>query len=148
VLTTTPGPSAPELASRLRLAITRTARRLRQDAGPGLSPTQAAALSTIDRVGPLTPSELARIEQVQRPTISRVTARLGQAGLIERMPDELDGRGARLRVSPEGRRTLRELRSRKTAYLAERLERLDPEEQAILAQASELLERMLEDEGK
>jgi DNA-binding MarR family transcriptional regulator len=145
---TTPGPSAPELASRLRLAITRTARRLRQDAGPGLSPTQAAALSTIERAGPLTPSELARIEQVQRPTISRVSARLGQAGLIVRMPDELDGRGARLRVTPEGRRTLRALRSRKTAYLAERLERLDPDEQAILAQASELLERMLEDEGE
>jgi DNA-binding MarR family transcriptional regulator len=142
---TTPGPSAPELASRLRLAITRTARRLRQDAGPGLSPTQASALSTIERVGPLTPSELARIEQVQRPTISRVSARLGQAGLIERVPDELDGRGARLRVTPEGRRTLRALRGRKTAYLAERLEQLDPEEQAILAQASELLERMLED---
>jgi len=145
---TTPSPSGPELASRLRLAITRTARRLRQDAGPGLSPTQASALSTIERVGPLTPSELARIEQVQRPTISRVSARLGQAGLIERMPDELDGRGARLHVTPEGRRTLRALRSRKTAYLAERLERLDPEEQAILAQASELLERMLEDGGE
>jgi DNA-binding MarR family transcriptional regulator len=99
-------------------------------------------------VGPLTPSELARIERVQRPTISRVTARLGQAGLIERMPDELDGRGARLRLTPEGRRTLRGLRSRKTAYLAERLERLDPEERAILAQASELLERMLEDGGE
>ena len=145
---TTLSPSVPELASRLRLAITRTARRLRQDAGPGLSPTQASALSTIERVGPLTPSELARIERVQRPTISRVSARLGQAGLIERMPDELDGRGARLRLTPEGQRTLRELRSRKTAYLAERLERLDPEEQAILAQASELLERMLEDGGE
>jgi DNA-binding MarR family transcriptional regulator len=145
---TTPAPSVPELASRLRLAITRTARRLRQDSAPGLSPTQAAALATIERVGPLTPSELARIERVQRPTISRVTARLGQAGLIERMPDELDGRGARLRLTPEGRRTLLGLRSRKTAYLAERLERLDPEEQAILAQASELLERMLEDGGE
>jgi DNA-binding MarR family transcriptional regulator len=145
---TTPAPSVPELASRLRLAITRTARRLRQDSAPGLSPTQAAVLATIERVGPLTPSELARIERVQRPTISRVTARLGQAGLIERMPDELDGRGARLRLTPEGRRTLLGLRSRKTAYLAERLERLDPEEQAILAQASELLERMLEDGGE
>ena len=145
---TTSGPSAPELASRLRLAITRTARLLRQQSDPALSPTQAAALATIEHSGPLTPSELARIERVQRPTISRVTARLGQAGLIERMPDELDGRGARLGVTPEGRRTLRALRSRKTAYLAERLERLDPEEQAILAHASELLERMLEDGGE
>jgi DNA-binding MarR family transcriptional regulator len=145
---TTSDPSVPELASRLRLVITRTARRLRQQADPGLSPTQAAALAAIERAGPLTPSELARIERVQRPTISRVTARLGQAGLLERLPDELDGRGARLRVTPEGRRTLRALRNRKTAYLAERLERLDPEDRAVLARASGLLERLLEDEGE
>jgi DNA-binding MarR family transcriptional regulator len=145
---TTSGPSVPELASRLRLVITRSARRLRQQSDPALSPTQAAALATIERAGPLTPSELARIERVQRPTISRVTARLGQAGLIERLSDELDGRGVRLRVTPEGRRTLRELRNRKTAYLAERLERLDPEDRAVLAQASGLLERLLEDEGE
>ena len=141
---TTSDPSVPELASRLRLVITRTARRLRQQSDPGLSPTQAAALATIERTGPLTPSELARIERVQRPTISRVTARLGQAGLLERLPDELDGRGARLRVTPEGRRTLRALRNRKTAYLAERLEQLDPEDRAVLARASGLLERLLE----
>jgi DNA-binding MarR family transcriptional regulator len=138
----------PELASSLRLAITRTARRLRQQSDPALSLSQASALSSIERAGPLTPSELARIEQVQRPTISRVSARLAQAGLIERMPDELDGRGARLRLTPEGRRTVRELRSRKTAYLAERLERLDPEDRAVLARASGLLERLLEDEGE
>jgi DNA-binding MarR family transcriptional regulator len=145
---TTSDPSVPKLASRLRLVVTRTARRLRQQSDPGLSPTQAAALATIERAGPLTPSELARIERVQRPTISRVTARLGEAGLLERLPDELDGRGARLRVTPEGRRTLRALRNRKTAYLAERLERLDPEDRAVLARASGLLERLLEDEGE
>jgi DNA-binding MarR family transcriptional regulator len=145
---TTSDPSVPELASRLRLVITRTARRLRQQSDPRLSPTQAAALATIERAGPLTPSELARIERVQRPTISRVTARLGRAGLLERLPDELDGRGARLRVTPEGRRTLRALRNRKTAYLAERLERLDPEDRAVLGRASGLLERLLEDEGE
>jgi DNA-binding MarR family transcriptional regulator len=145
---TTSDPSVPELASRLRLVVTRTARRLRQQSDPGLSPTQAAALATIESAGPLTPSELARIERVQRPTISRVTARLGEAGLLERLPDELDGRGARLRVTPEGRRTLRALRNRKTAYLAERLERLDPEDRAVLARASGLLERLLEDEGE
>jgi DNA-binding MarR family transcriptional regulator len=141
---TTSAPPVPDLAARLRLAITRTARRLRQRSDPALSPTQAAALATVERAGPLTPSELAKIERVQRPTISRVTTRLAEAGLIERLPDELDGRGARLRLTPEGRRSLRALRRRKTAYLAERLERLDPEEQAVLARASELLERLLD----
>ena len=127
--------------------MTRTARRLRQQADPALSPTQAAALATIERAGPLTPSELAKIEHVQRPTISRVAARLAEAGLIERLPNELDGRGARLSATPEGRRTLRALRSRKTAYLAERLEGLDAEERAVLARASELLERLLEEDS-
>ena len=143
---TTSAPAVPELAARLRLAVTRTARRLRQQSDPALSPTQVAALATIERAGPLTPSELAKIERVQRPTISRVTGRLGEAGLIERLPDESDGRGARLRLTLEGQHTLHALRRRKTAYLAKRLERLDPEEQAVLAKASELLERLLEDE--
>ena len=143
---TTPAPAVPELAARLRLAVTRTARRLRQQSDPALSPTQAAALATIERAGPLTPSQLAKIERVQRPTISRVSARLAEAGLVERLPDELDGRGAQLRLTPQGRSTLRALRRRKTAYLAERLEGLDPEDQAVLARAAELLERLLEDE--
>jgi DNA-binding MarR family transcriptional regulator len=136
------------VASRLRLAVTRTARRMRQESDPSLSPTQTAALATIERRGPLTPSELASIERVQRPTISRVAARLVEAGLIERLPDELDRRGARLRVTDEGRRRLHEVRSRKTAYLAQRIERLGPEERDLLMRASDLLERLLEEDGK
>jgi DNA-binding MarR family transcriptional regulator len=77
-----------------------------------------------------------------------VTTRLCQAGLVERLPDERDGRGARLSLTPEGRRTLRALRSRKTAYLAERLEQLDPDERAVLARASELLERLLDEDAE
>jgi DNA-binding MarR family transcriptional regulator len=148
LLTSSRPPTVPEVASRLRLAVTRTARRMRQESDPSLSPTQTAALATIERRGPLTPSELASIERVQRPTISRVAARLVEAGLVERLPDELDRRGARLRVTDEGRRRLRELRSRKTAYLAERIERLGPEERDLLMRASDLLERLLEEDGK
>jgi DNA-binding MarR family transcriptional regulator len=136
------------VASRLRLAVTRTARRMRQESDPSLSPTQTAALATIERRGPLTPSELASIERVQRPTISRVAARLVEAGLVERLPDELDRRGARLRVTDEGRRRLHEVRGRKTAYLAERIERLGPEERDLLMRASDLLERLLAEDGK
>src|SRR5437867_6858813 len=80
-----------ELAARLRLGITRTARRLRQEAGTDLSPSQTAALSTIDRHGPLTPSELATLERVQRPTATRIVARLEGAGLVQRAADPADG---------------------------------------------------------
>src|SRR5215212_3076844 len=76
--------SPPDLAVRLRLAITRTSRRLRQESGSGLSPTATAALATVDRHGPLTPSELAQRERVQRPTITRLVARLEEMGLLER----------------------------------------------------------------
>ena len=65
-----------ELASRLRMAITRTARRLRQESGTDLGPSQTAALATIDRDGPLTPSELAQVERIQRPMATRIVARL------------------------------------------------------------------------
>jgi len=141
-------PTTPELASRLRLAITRTARRLRQQGDPALSPTLIAALSTIEREGPLTPSELANRERVRRPTITRVAGKLAEAGFVARIPDDRDGRAARLRVTAEGRRVLRALRTRKTAYLARRLERLEPEQRELLARASDILERLLEEDAE
>jgi DNA-binding MarR family transcriptional regulator len=144
----TRSPSTPELASRLRLVLTRTARRLRQQGDPALSPTVASALSTIEREGPLTPSELAAHERVQRPTVTRVAARMVEAGLVERLADERDGRVARLRATPAGRRALRALRTRKTAYLARRLERLEPEERETLARAGDILERLLEEDAE
>ena len=137
----------PELASRLRLAITRMARRLRQQGDPALSPSLVAALSTIERLGPLTPSALADAERVQRPTVTRIAARLAEAGLIERSADQRDARVARLAVTAEGRRVLKALRTRKTAYLARRLERLDPEDRAALERAAEVLERLLDEDA-
>ncbi|HLM27464.1 MAG TPA: MarR family transcriptional regulator [Thermoleophilaceae bacterium] len=141
----TSSPPLPELADRLRFSITRTARRLRQQGDPALSPTLAAALSTIERAGPLGPSELARLERVQRPTATRVVTRLCDAGLVERLPDERDRRAALLEITPAGHRAVRDLRRQKTAYLAERLTALEPDERELLAHASDLLERMLED---
>jgi DNA-binding MarR family transcriptional regulator len=135
-----------DLAVRLRLAITRTSRRLRQEAGTGLSPTLTAALATVDRHGPLTPSELAARERVQRPTATRLVARLEELGHVQRAADPLDRRSSLLSVTPEGRALLDELRGRKTAYLAHRLERLDPEERAALDRAAAILERLLEDD--
>src|ERR1700709_2826396 len=74
--------STTDLAHRLRPVIARLARRMRQQAGGDLSPTQGAALNTIACHGPLTPSELAAREQIQRPTATRVLARLEDAGGI------------------------------------------------------------------
>jgi DNA-binding MarR family transcriptional regulator len=134
------------VASHLRLAVTRTARRLRQEAAPGLTPSQIAALATIERHGPLTPSELADRERVKRPTATRVAARLEELRTIARAPDPADARSSRLRITPSGRALLGRLRRRKTAYLARRLQSLDADELATLERAAQLLEGMLEGE--
>src|SRR5919106_4472162 len=91
-----------DLAVRLRLAIARTARRLRQEAGAELSPSQTAALATIERHGPLTPSELAVRERVQRPTVTRVLAKLEEDELISRAGDPTDRRSSLVSISPAG----------------------------------------------
>jgi DNA-binding MarR family transcriptional regulator len=136
-------PETEELAPRLRLAIARTARRLRQEAGGGLSPSMGAALATIDRHGPLTPSELATRERVQRPTATRVLARLEESGLIARAADPADGRSALVSLSPAGAALLAELRTRKDAFLSARLEALGPADRKTLERAAELLEDLL-----
>lgn len=135
-----------ELASRLRMAIVRTARRLRQEAGNDLSPSQTAALATLERHGPLSPSELARREQIKRPTATRVIARLVEAGLVERTADPGDKRCALVATTPEGKALLKKVRARKTAYLADRLHELDADDAAALERAAEVLERLLEGE--
>ena len=135
-----------DLAVRLRLAITRTSRRLRQEASQGLSPSLTSALATVDTHGPLTPSELAKRERVQRPTATRLVARLEELGVLQRAADPQDRRSSLLSVTSEGHALMEELRGRKTAYLAHRLEGLDPEEHATLDRAAAILERLLEDD--
>lgn len=137
---------ATELPSRLRLAIARTARRLRQEADGGLSASLTSALETIERNGPLTPSRLAELERVKRPTATRLVVRLEENGLVERTAAPGDARSSLIAVTPRGRALLRRMRTRKNAFLARRLERLEPEELRTLEDAAQILERVLEDE--
>lgn len=141
--------SLTDSAARLRMAIVRTSRRLRQEAmteATDLTPTSTAALATVERHGPLTPSELAEIERVKRPTVTRTLGCLTKAGLVERTPDPADGRSALVAVNAAGRERLRRLRGRKNAYLARRMRDLPQEDVATLERAAAILERMLEGE--
>ena len=135
--------STPDLAGRLRLTIVRTARRLRQEAGTELSPSLTAALSTVERHGPLTPSEVALRERIQRPTVTRVLTRLEEQGLIERTPDPQDRRSSLVSTTDAGHALLAELRTRKTAFLAHRIDGLDADDRATLARAAEILEGLI-----
>jgi DNA-binding MarR family transcriptional regulator len=144
--TTEPLETPTDSADRLRLAVTRLARQLRRHSDTGASPTQISALATIERRGPLTLGELADGEGVKPPTITAAVNRLEQQGLVERQPDPEDGRIARVVVTREGRRLLARNRSRKTAFLAQRLAALDDDDRAKLAAAVGVLERILEQE--
>jgi DNA-binding MarR family transcriptional regulator len=134
-----------DLSPRLRLAITRTARRLRQEADAGLSPSLTAALSTLERHGPLTPSRLAEIERIQRPTATRLVAKLEEDGLVEREADPDDGRMCHVRVTRQGRELVKRVRNRKNAFLSRRLRDLHEDDLRTLERATVILERILED---
>ena len=83
---------------------------------------------------------------MQRPTATRIVARLEEEGLVERAADPADGRSFIVSATAQGRALLRKLRTRKNAYLARRLRELDAEEVATLARAAEILERLQDGE--
>ena len=141
-MTTLASVDAPALAARLRLGVTRLARRLRQEAEAGVTPSMLSALSSAERQGSLTMRDLCHAEQVQPPTMTRIVAALVEAGLVVRDPDPTDGRVAWVSVTPDGRRLLERSRRRKEAYLAKALRSLELEELRTLEAAAEILERL------
>ena len=137
---------SPELAARLRLVLNRLARRLRTQTPKDLSPSLTSALVTVELKGPITLGELARCERVTPPSVTRMAAALERLGLVRRERDAADRRFARVSLTPDGRRTVQRTRTRKTAYLAKKLRRLDQAELAVLREALPVLERLLEDD--
>jgi DNA-binding MarR family transcriptional regulator len=135
-----------ELATRLRVAVTRLNRRLRQQSLAGLSPAQASALGTVNRLERPTLGELAAAEQVQPPSVTRLVGSLESAGLVARETDAVDRRVVRVRITGEGRRTLQKIRTLKNAYLNRRLAALDPVEQELAEAMTSLLEHLVADE--
>jgi DNA-binding MarR family transcriptional regulator len=132
-----------ELASRLRLNINRLHRRLRQESLAGLSPAQASALGAVNRLGSPTLGELASVEQVQPPTMTRIVASLQDSGMVTRVTDVTDRRSARVRITRAGKRALERIRTLKNAFLTRRLADLSSDEQAKVAELVALLEHLL-----
>jgi DNA-binding MarR family transcriptional regulator len=132
-----------EVAGRLRIAVNRLHRRLRQESLGGLSPAQASALGSVVRLGSPTLGELAAIEQVQPPTMTRIVASLSEAGMVTRVADPDDRRSARVRITTAGERALERMRTRKNAFLLRRLDELTADEQQRAKELVELLEHLL-----
>lgn len=141
------GASRGDLGSALRLAVLRLSRRLRQESAGEVTPSQMSALNVLARHGELTLGELAAIERIAPPSMTRIAARLEASGLLERRSDTADRRVVRVAISAAGSQLLAEMRARGDAFVSSRLRAFSPDELEVLARAAPLLERLASEEG-
>src|SRR5581483_11660669 len=127
----------------LRGAVMRLARRLRhQRVEESLSPTEMQVLATLARCGSATPGELARKEQVQPPSMTRIIAMLEEKGLVRREPHPEDRRQVVVSATEQAEDMMNESRRKRDAWLAELVTGLTEEEWAVLRTAAPVLERL------
>jgi len=137
------GLAGADLAAALRLNSMRLARRLRVERGSDdLTLSQLAVLGSLERHGESTLGELAGIERVKPPSMTRIVNSLVEMGLIVRRPHDTDGRQVVLDLTDSARTLLDEDRRRRTAWLAQRLAELTDDDRALLSQVLPLLERL------
>lgn len=133
-----------ELAARVRVAVARLARQLRQRTMGGLTPSQLSCLTSVERMEPVRLAELAAREAVAPPTLTRIVAALVEIGMVERQADPDDARAARITATPAGRAALQRVREERTAFLVDRLHALPEEDRRRLPSLVELLESLTE----
>ena len=131
-----------EVADRLHSAAIHLLRFARkQDVLSRQGPARLSALSVLVFGGPMTLGQLAEVEQVKAPTMSRIVAGLKQSGLARIETDAKDARRIRVSVTRKGERMLQQARQRRIQIVAETLALLDEEELATLHRAASLIER-------
>jgi DNA-binding MarR family transcriptional regulator len=122
----------------------RLSRRLRSErADVGLTLTQLSALAALERHGPTTPGNLAAIERVRPPSMTRVLQGLEEQGLVSRTAHPTDGRQVVVGVTDEARMRLREDRKRREAWLARRLSTLSADDRRALRAVVPILEELV-----
>ncbi|WBB77850.1 MarR family transcriptional regulator [Micromonospora sp. WMMD882] len=132
-----------QLAQQLRDALTRLNRRVRQARPVGdLTVTQLSALTSLRLAGALTPRELAEVERVQPPTMTKIVAKLEERGLVGRTPHPTDGRQVILEPTDGGRAVLDQFERARDEWLAARLADLDESDRDTLRRAAEILQRI------
>ena len=137
----------PTIASDLRLAVGRLARKVRLSETSGLTPSQLSALATIDQIGRARLCDVAAAEGVSAPTATRIVSAIEKLGLVARADDSEDRRATRVALTPAGRAALRRIRTNRTAFLQQRLHRLDEHDLAVLRAALPVLISLSEDEA-
>ena len=136
--------SHEQVASELRPVLLRLARELRKETEQlGITARQATLLWLVKRSPGLSLAELAAEEGISPPALSGHVDRLERAGLLERVRSSEDRRRVGLRLTEEGARVMRNVRARRTTWLAERLRVLDPDELAAVDAAMPALLRLI-----
>ncbi|MDO9495391.1 MAG: MarR family transcriptional regulator [Nocardioides sp.] len=132
------------LAAELRLSVMRLRRRLASERDPDneLSMNSMAVLGALYRTGELTVGDLAKIEMVQPPSMTRTVNYLVEGGFASRRPHDTDGRQVLVKLTERGRTTLLADRARRDKWLTRRLRDLTPDERAVLRRAAPILERL------
>jgi len=140
---TTERASAEELAKTLRDALTRLNRRVRQARPVGdLTTSQLSVLTSLQLAGALTPRELADVERVQPPTMTRIVGKLEERGLIARTPHPTDRRQVILAATEAGRTLYGQFERARNEWLAGQLAELTPEDRDTLARAAQILQQV------
>ena len=133
--------------TRLRVALARLSRRLRRHELAGLTPTQLAALATVDRSGPMRLGDLAAAEGIAPSTLTRLVTALEDSGYVRRWADPSDARASTLGITPHGQDALERIRTESTLALAASMQLLAPAQRAALADALPVLEQLADTSG-
>jgi len=129
------------LANDLRIACQRVSRRVRFESTDELTPHLVSAMSQLKK-GPKTPGELAEVERVSPPSMTRTVNFLVEKGLVRRDDHPSDGRSKLLELTDEGRATLSRVARARDDWMLHQLETLTKDEQKLLKEATELLNRL------
>lgn len=130
--------------TRLRVALARLARRLRRHEVAGLTPTQLAALATVEQQGPMRLGDLAAAEGIAPSTLTRLVTALEDSGLVRRCADPSDARASTLAITSHGHEIMEQIRNDITLALARSLRELTPDQRVALAAALPVLEQLAE----
>ena len=135
--------TAEQLATLLRDAMLRLNRRVRQARPVGdLTFSQLSALTSLELAGALTPRELADVERVQPPTMTKIVGKLEQRGLVARTPHPTDRRQVILAATEEGRTVYAQFERVRDEWLATRLAELTPDERGTLERAAQIMQQL------
>lgn len=136
--------SEEQLATVLRSAITRFNRRVRQTRPVGdLTVAQLSALTSLELAGALSPRELADVERVQPPTMTKIVGKLEERGLVQRTPHPTDGRQVIISPTDRGRAVYAQFEQARNTWLARQLAELTPDERKVLCRAAEILQKVV-----